>query len=864
MTARIAGCDLGKASASFVIAETTTDGTLRVVHHDYVLHEGKPMDALRQWYREQKVYECTLLGATGAYADELVAPAMVFPEDSCQEAALDLDPTLPGELNLVSIGARGYSVLARSETRANGSSMRHVQFLENDKCSSGAGENVQRMAARFGLSVEEADRLAAAAEREIPITARCSVFAKSEITHFANQGKPAAELLRGYFSSIARNARALLARNETSGPVYLIGGGARIESLRAALERCLGRPVTVPQGFLYFEALGAAALAWSNAPAEPAPLPRDPGELIRPRPRRFSVHPPASAYKDRVTHLPELDPAPLSAPSVLGLDLGSTGAKAMLAAVADGRPIADVYDRTRGNPVDAARRLVAALLEQGRPDVRAVAITGSGREAVATLVRTVFPELGERLVVLNEIVAHARAAIRCDRDGGRDLSVIEIGGQDAKYIRISEGRIVESDMNKACSAGTGSFLEEQANFYDVHDIGKFVEMAAKAERPPDLGQMCTVYVAEAAGEAIKEGFSLSDVFAGFQYSVINNYLSRVMGQRTLGRTVFFQGKPASNPSLAWTLAAVTGRDIVVPPNPGAMGAWGIALCAIDALGAERLMEAPGLDVARILVAEVSERSEFQCKDPACQTMCPIERTTIRLGNERRVAISGGACPKFEVAAGPRRKLDLGAPNPFEARRELLQRFAAIGPARGSRRSVAIPAVGALAGHVPWLATLVRELGFTPRVLEPQPSSLAAGEQLCNSFDSCGPAKITHAVCDAECQVLLFPKIRDISDTRGPGGQTCVTEQAMPEIVEQSLKARGRTTRVVRPLLSFAGGLESGDLLEAAAAIAEALGAPRSAARRAAGEAARAQREYEAELERLGREALAWARERGIP
>ncbi|RMF19936.1 MAG: hypothetical protein D6760_12545, partial [Deltaproteobacteria bacterium] len=804
---RIAGCDLGKASASFVIAETTAEGTLRVVHHDYVLHEGKPMEALRRWYREQRVFECALLGATGAYADELVSPVSVFPEDSCQEAALDLDPTLPGELNLVSIGARGYGVLARSETRANGSSMRHVQYLENDKCSSGAGENVQRMAARFGLSVEEADRLAATAEREIPITARCSVFAKSEITHFANQGKPAAELLKGYFASIARNTRALLGRNETSGPVFLIGGCARIESLRAALERYVGRPVTVPEGFLYFEALGAAALAWANAPAEPVPLPEDPGELIEVRPRRFSVHRPAADYKARVTILPEPEPAPFDTPSILGLDLGSTGAKAVLTAVADGRPIADVYDRTRGNPVDAARRLIAALLERGRPDVRAVAITGSGREAVATLVRTVFPELTDRIVVLNEIVAHATAAIRCDRDGGRDMSVIEIGGQDAKYIRISGGRIVESDMNKACSAGTGSFLEEQANFYDVHDIEKFVEMASSAERPPDLGQMCTVYVAEAAGEAIKEGFSLSDVFAGFQYAVINNYLSRVMGQRTLGRTVFFQGKPASNPSLAWTLAAVTDRDIVVPPNPGAMGAWGIGLCAIDEIGRERLMESPALDVATILEAEVSERSEFQCKDPACQTMCPIERTTITLGGERRVAISGGACPKFEVAAGPRRKLDLEAPNPFEARRELVRRYASAGGNGAERPAVAIPAVGALAGHVPWLATLVRELGHAPRLLEPEPSSLAAGEQLCNSFDSCGPAKITHAVCDTDCEVLLFPKIREISNTRGPGGQTCVTEQAMPEIVEQSLKARGRATRVIRPLISFAAGLE---------------------------------------------------------
>ena len=141
----------------------------------------------------------------------------------------------------------------------------------------------------------------------------------------------------------------------------------------------------------------------------------------------------------------------------------------MLTSIATGEQVLDVYDQTRGNPVDAARRLVAALLERTRPDIRAIGVTGSGREAVATLLRAVFPD-SEQIFVQNEIVAHATAAIRCDEDRGSDMSVIEIGGQDAKYIRIQGGRIVESDMNKACSAGTGSFLEEQAVFYDVTEI----------------------------------------------------------------------------------------------------------------------------------------------------------------------------------------------------------------------------------------------------------------------------------------------------------------------------------------------------------------------------------------------------------
>jgi activator of 2-hydroxyglutaryl-CoA dehydratase/predicted nucleotide-binding protein (sugar kinase/HSP70/actin superfamily) len=842
MSERIAGCDLGKASASFVIASLRDDGGVVIEDTQYLLHEGKPFEAFDHWYREKEVAGCAALAATGTYADDLTEPIMILPEDSCQEAALEMQPELADALNLVSVGARGYGVLSRrplgaSASCGNGSGSPYLyQYLENDKCSSGAGENIQRMAGRFGLSVEDADALALSAEDGIPITARCSVFAKSEMTHFANQGKPTSDLFKGYFASVARNTRALLARNQVDGPVYLIGGCSRIRSFQKSFEELLGQEIRFPRHSLSFEAVGAAAIAGEEARRKPLrALPQNPGDVIQSREKRFSILEPAGRWKDRVTILPEEEAprASLAQPAVLGLDLGSTGAKAVLTSLATGKPIVDAYDRTRGNPVDAARRLVKAILGRGTPDVRAIGITGSGRTA----------------------------AIRCDHDGGDDLSVIEIGGQDAKYIRVQGGRIVESDMNKACSAGTGSFLEEQAVFYDVNDIQEFIRLASSAERPPNLGQMCTVYVADAASEALKDGFELADIFAGFQYSVIQNYLNRVMGQRTLGKRVFLQGKPASNPSLAWTLAAVTDREIVVPPNPGAMGAWGIGLCVVDQLGAEELASASSLSLEAILHAEISARSEFRCKDSKCQTLCPIERTTIKVREETKVAVSGGACPKFELPTKNQPKLEKEAPNPFESREALIERFAV---GRPGRPAVAIPQTGATYGYVPWLATLIGELGFSVLLLKSDSSSLVAGEQLCNSFDSCGPTKIGHAICDTDAEILFFPKIFDVADPQGPGGQTCVTEQSMPEMVQASLRSRGRRTRVVRPRLSFARGLDGAALIEDLQDVASALGVSRADIGPAVEAAARAQREYEDSLARIGREALEYARAEKAP
>jgi len=859
---RIAGCDLGAASVGFAIATIGEDGKITFEDTRYALHDGDPMGLFQAWYRDNDVASCAALAATGVYADELSSPVLVLPEDSCQEAALELSPDLEDTLNLVSIGARGYGVLSRRAT-SNGGTKFHYQYLENDKCSSGTGENIQKIAERFGLGVEEADQMALLASESIPITARCTVFAKSEMTHFANQGKPTGELFKGYFGSVARNTRALLARNHVDGPVYLMGGPARIGSVRQAFEEILGEPVKTPPLAECFEAAGAAAIAAQQARgAQLAALPADPAELIQASENRFQVLEPASNQQDRVTMMaePAIPEGAAGQPAILGLDLGSTGAKAVLTSIETGEVVLDVYDSTRGNPVDAARRLVSTLLQRSQADVRAIGVTGSGREAVATLLRAVYPD-SDSIVVLNEIVAHATAASRCDVDHGADLSVIEIGGQDAKYIRVQGGRIVESDMNKACSAGTGSFLEEQANLYDVHDIQEFVDLASTAKRPPELGQMCTVFVADAAASAIKEGFGRDDIFAGFQYSVIHNYLNRVMGQRTLGQRVFFQGKPASNPSLAWTLAAVTGREIVVPPNPGAMGAWGTGLCAIEQMGSEAL--ATQLDLGQILEAEITDRSEFQCRDAECQILCPIERTTIQVGETSRQAVSGGACPKFEVSTKTQPKLAKEAPNPFELREELIDGFVL---ERSGARVIGVPEIGAVAGHVPWLAAFAAELGFSVKLLRSDKNSLAGGEQLCNSFDSCGPVKIAHAVADAggDVDLLLIPKIFDISAADGPGGQSCVTEQAMPEMIEQSLISRGRDLKVVRPCISFGDGLETAELVTEFERVAPELGVEAARIAAAVTRAAEAQQAYEAGLMEIGRRALDYAKSNDVP
>ncbi len=853
----MAGCDLGKATAKLVVGTVDDRGELVMQSSLLVSHEGQPAEALRRWYAAEQIDACAVLGATGVHAEELVAPVIGgLPEAACLEAGLERQAWHGGAINVISVGARGYSVLSRD---AQG----HTRYLENEKCSSGTGETMVKIAGRFGLSIEEADEQARAAEASIPISARCSVFAKSEMTHFANQGRPVDQLFRGYFASVAAYVAALAARVRVRGPIYLTGGGGRIEALVQALAEQLEAEVLVPEGGMFLEALGAAHLALEQArETKITPLPATPDALFEARERRLQTLPPASDQAHRVTRLqaPTVPEDALRDPCVVGLDLGSTGSKLVLTSLETGEAVLDLYDRTRGNPVDASQRLIRSLCERVDADVRAVGLTGSGREAAATVMRAAFPELADRVVVINEIVAHATAAIRCDEGGGESLSVVEIGGQDAKFIQIVGGQIVESDMNKACSAGTGSFLEEQAVFYGIEEIETFTSEAARATRPPDLGQMCTVFVAEAAAQAHNQGFAVADILAGFQYSVIHNYINRVMGQRTFGQRIFFQGKPASGPSLAWTLAAVAEREVIVPANPGAMGAWGVGLCAAAGEGA--VPRDARFDLRRVLEARVVGRREFQCKERGCDTLCSIERTTVALGQTEQKVLSGGACPKYEISTAARPKLPQDAPDAFRERDEALAPYLEDRPGKAA---VHIPLTGACHGVMPWLVTFVSALGFGVKVLRPDRRSLGRGEQRCFAYDACAPAKIAHGILDADgVERVFFPKLLTLPDRDHGGGGTCTMEQALPELVREALTARGRSYEFITPHLALDGGPTAVTLLQQALAAAEALGASRLRVPHAMEKAKRAQRAFEGQLARVGQRTLSHARAHELP
>jgi activator of 2-hydroxyglutaryl-CoA dehydratase/predicted nucleotide-binding protein (sugar kinase/HSP70/actin superfamily) len=904
------GLDAGKVTTSLAWGRRAADGTLVVEGSRAARHLGEPLAPFFALYRELGAGQVAGVVAAGAFGDRLAPPALGgVPEEIVQEWAARATYGADGPLAVVRIGGSGYSVL----TRDGGG---RIAYETNERCSAGTGETVEGLCARLGRGIDEAVALAAAADRGITVTSRCAVFAKSELTHFANQGEDHGRLFRGLFESVARNVHALYDRNKVDGPVVLIGHGATIAPLVEAFRALAAEPVEVDAQAGVFEALGALRLAAAQDWAGRS-WPDDPEELVVERRGRVRALVPAVDGPGSVVQLaaPNGKPAATAtATVVLGLDLGSTGSKGVLVEPRSGAVLADLYRRTDGNPVEAAKRLVAEL-SRARPDdrVAAIGLTGSGRDAVATVVRAAYPDLGARLTVLNEIVAHATAAVRFDAEGGRSLSIVEIGGQDAKFINVRDGRVLESDMNRVCSAGTGSFLEEQALAHGLDDIAGFGALAARSAKPPDLGQTCTVFVADVAAEALADGFERDDIFAGLQYSVIKNYIGRVMGDRRLLERVFFQGKPASNPSLARTLAAVTGREVVVPPNPGAMGALGIALLAGEATGLRRpgdgagatadVVPAPAhasplpapvhvapIDLEVFASARVVERTSGRCGDRECANLCRLETAIVEVAGQRRRVVSGGNCPKYDARSEVGAKLPKDAPNPYRERDELRAALLrelgieATGPGKTGSAATAAPgaAPGPLAGRriglpqahylidtLPFFAAFLAGLGATVEVLRPTLAALALGDRRCAAPGACAPVKIAHGLTTGTqpLDALFTPAFINLPSHGAAGTYTCPIAQGTPQMLAHALAAESAAPPVVRPVF-FAdraddlAGPEVLPQLEQAAAL---LGVRDPAAVLAAQVvAAAAWRRYEDGLRAIGARALTFAREAGIP
>jgi predicted CoA-substrate-specific enzyme activase len=316
----------------------------------------------------------------------------------------------------------------------------------------------------------------------------------------------------------------------------------------------------------------------------------------------------------------------------LGVDVGSVTTK--LALIDENlNMLASIYLRTQGNPVDMIKQGLEDIKEQMPPEAEicGVATTGSGRYLAGVI-------LGADLVK-NEITAHAVATMHYIPDV---QTIFEIGGQDSKVIIIRDGIVIDFGMNSVCAAGTGSFLEHQAERLNIR-IEDFGDHALRSENPARIAGRCTVFAESDMIHKQQMGYPTDDIIYGLCQSMVRNYLNNVALGKEIQPKMAFQGGVAFNKGIIRAFNETFDTEVYVPPHNELMGAIGAAFLVKEEMGNNHgKTNFAGFGVSKTEY----KTSSFICK--ACPNLCEISQISV---NGKVLARWGGRCDMWERIEG---------------------------------------------------------------------------------------------------------------------------------------------------------------------------------------------------------------------
>jgi predicted CoA-substrate-specific enzyme activase len=512
-----------------------------------------------------------------------------------------------------------------------------INNFSGNKCASGTGEFLKQQLARMDMTLEDIDRTPDTAKVHT-LSTRCSVFMKSDCTHRLNKREAAKDdIVLSLSDVMAVKVIDFLKRAKIHSGRVVLAGGITLNRhiIRFIREKAPHIEFVIPETASVFEALGAAVLA----PRLGSPLPGV-EQLLKPNEIRFGTLPALRDWTDKVKTFDKSDGKVRPNRSyILGVDGGSTTTKACLVDTETDEIVASHYGRTHGDPVKALKECLAIIQEKiiedtgGKQlDIRLVATTGSSREILGVFLET--PG------VYNEIIAHSVGTTYFDSEVE---TIFEIGGQDAKYVLLKNGVPIDYAMNEACSAGTGSFLEESASGdLSIHSAADIGPIALNADAPLKFGEHCSAFINSDIRKAVQQGASRENITAGIIGSIVANYLNRVVGNRTIGGKIFLQGGVAKNIAVPLAFAMMLDKEILVPPSPELMGCFGVALLAKQKHSGGLLAEKPVL-IDELLTREIGYERVFTCR--SCDNRCPIQVLTVG-GAGGRKYMFGGRCNKY--------------------------------------------------------------------------------------------------------------------------------------------------------------------------------------------------------------------------
>ncbi len=628
----ILSIDIGSVSIAMVLMDL--DGN--VLQSAYVFHKGKVREALLELERE--------IDLSRVFA--IVTPSS---GNWFNESVMRFDPQLSiitaskhfytGVMAILYVGAGGYQLIAFDKDG------NYSHSATNTSCAAGTGSFLDQQADRLNLKrIEDLVEVALQNKDELPVIAsRCAVFAKTDLVHAQQAGYSKSAICDSLCRGLAKNIVDTLFKESTlDGRIVFAGGVSRNKAVKSHLENLLGKNLETHEFSHLFSAIGAARLYIEDGrrDAEPAGIKAFKNILKEESGQKDYFHPPLSlklssypefVSEDAWTFVPEVSGHrgevqteifnELNANNLracfLGIDIGSTSTKAIIIDNKDD-PLAGFYSYTAGQPLQAVKAIFESIhsLEEEKAlnfGFRGAGTTGSGRKFIGALV-------GADLIV-DEITSHAKAAYQLNP---KTDTIIEIGGQDAKFTLLRNGNVTFSQMNSVCAAGTGSFIEEQARKLGIK-LADFSDLAVGVKAPL-ASDRCTVFMERDINHYLNRGYKVREILASTLHSVRENYLQKVAVESSIGDQVCFQGATARNKALVAAFEEKLGREIFVSRYCHLTGALGTALMLREEAPARTKFK--GLEIFRQEIPLKSEICSF------CNNHCRISIAEV---NNEKVA-----------------------------------------------------------------------------------------------------------------------------------------------------------------------------------------------------------------------------------
>ncbi len=726
------GLDVGSTTVKIVVM----NDNLEILYKDYTRHFSDTkntvcnvLTSLIQNFPEDN-YTIALTGSGAMSAATFLGLPFIQEVISCKKS---VEKYIPKTDVVIELGGEDAKIIYFDK---------FIEQRMNGTCAGGTGAFLDQMASLLNTDTAGLNELAKGYQTIYPIASRCGVFAKTDVQPLLNEGSRKEDIAVSIFQAVVNQTISGLACGRPiRGNVAFLGGPLNyLSELRKRFIETLNlteEQVIVPADAHLLVAQGAA-LASLDSQTINADILEKKIETLKnsqdntshPLKPLFETPEDYKNFKQRheKATIPKKDLNAYSGDCFLGMDAGSTTTK-MVLIDRDGNLLYSDYGSNEGNPLKSVitmlKKLYAVLPEKAI--LRYSGITGYGEKLVQTALN----------VDLNEIetIAHYTAAKQFQPNV---TSIVDIGGQDMKYIKMKNHVIDNIMLNEACSSGCGSFIETFAKSLNL-SIQEFVQEALNAKRPVDLGSRCTVFMNSKIKQAQKEGYSVGDISAGLSYSVVKNAIQKVMKVRdvnTLGDKIVVQGGTFYNDAVLRSFELIVGKEVVRPDIAGLMGAFGMALLAKEQFESNMDME----HVSTILKENELDLLDIKATHARCglcENNCLL--TINSFGNGKKF-ISGNRCERGAGISNAKTNL----PNLYKYKYERLFNYTPLDEANSPRGTIGIPRVLNMYEDYPFWFTFFTSLGF--RVILSEKSTRKTYEKGMESMPSesvCYPAKLAH-------------------------------------------------------------------------------------------------------------------------